>query len=72
MVTTTVGYRYYLKTSNAAKPAPKLRAVKTPRYPGQVARWQTSLGRDSFVAWLCADLGLADHQHAQFPDGLRV
>lgn len=54
------GYRYYLKFANSGKPAPVLRGVKTPRYPVQVARWERTLGRDSFVAWLCARLAAGE------------
>ena len=54
--TSQVGYRYYLNTSNAGNAASKFRGVKKPLHPVQIARWESTLGRDSFVAWLCADL----------------
>jgi hypothetical protein len=52
--TSTRGHSYYLTPSHPGKPAPILRGVNKPRYPVQVARWESTLGRDSFVAWLCA------------------
>lgn len=30
--------------------------MKNPPHPVQIARWKRTLGRDSFLAWLCADL----------------
>ena len=54
--TSVVGNRYYLNRSNAGRAAPKFRGVKDPLHPVQIARWQSTRGRDSIVAWSCADL----------------
>jgi len=55
-VSTSLGNRYYWDTSNAGKPAPKLRVLKRPTQPVQVARWDSTRSQNSFVAWLSADL----------------
>ncbi|MCW2749781.1 MAG: hypothetical protein JWR83_891 [Aeromicrobium sp.] len=53
--TSADGYRWFLSPTNAAQPSPAFRGTVTGQHI-HVARFDATLGRNSFVAWLDADM----------------